>query len=53
MSKTQEHNYGRCTDCESEIKEQRNSNRQLQLTCDCGETRSIKIASMPPEKWDL
>jgi len=53
MSKTQEHNYGRCTDCGNQLREERDDYKRLHLTCECGDSRPIKIAELPPEKWDL
>jgi len=42
----------RCTDCNSAVYLTRRENRTLAVTCDCGESRSIKVASKIPEGWE-
>ena len=41
----------RCETCNSIVELGRNPGGRLLLTCDCGETRSVKVKKAFPEGW--
>jgi len=41
-----------CDDCGSTVHLARRNNRTLVARCDCGEERSIKVATLLPEGWE-
>lgn len=45
---------GECTACNTDLGVSRNDYRSLILVCPtCGASRSIKIADMPPQDWEI
>jgi len=41
----------RCTECNSHVYLTRRDNNTLSVRCDCGDERSIKVATLLPEGW--
>lgn len=41
----------RCTDCNSHVYLTRRDDRTLSVRCDCGDERSLKLATTLPERW--